>query len=138
MLDLRAQPAFARHPPPQGYFHVGDGDERRLFDAALKLREFAGEFEKPKFFKYKQKICAHSRNEKVGCNACIEVCSAQAISSEATTTGGIRVEPHLCVGCGACTTVCPSGALSFATPDAAYQGRRLRTLIVDLPQRRRP
>jgi ferredoxin len=129
VLDLREQPAFARHQLPQGYFHVGDGDERKLFDAVLKLREFAGEFEKPKFFNYKQKICAHSRNERIGCNACVEVCSAQAISSEATTTGGIKVEPHLCVGCGACTTVCPSGALSFAYPDAAYTGRRLRTLL---------
>ena len=128
VLDLRAEPAFAMHQPPQGYFHVG-ADERRLFDAVLKLREFGGEFEKPKFFKYKQKICAHSRNERVGCNACIEVCSAKAISSEAKTTGGIKVEPHLCVGCGACTTVCPSGALTYGYPDAPHVGRQLRTLV---------
>jgi ferredoxin len=95
----------------------------------LELRGIAGEFEKPKFFQYKPKLCAHSRNERVGCNACIEVCSAQAIRSEATEGGGIRVEPHLCVGCGACTTVCPSGALAYATPTPEHVGKRLRTLL---------
>jgi Fe-S-cluster-containing hydrogenase component 2 len=78
VLDLRAEPAFAQHAPPQGYFRWDGQDLGTL----LKLREMVGEFEKPKFFVYKQKICAHSRNETVGCNACIEVCSAQAISSE--------------------------------------------------------
>src|SRR5262249_36934239 len=93
------------------------------------LRGIRGEFEKPKFFQYKPKLCAHSRNERVGCDACIEVCSAHAIASLATEGGGIRVEPHLCVGCGACTTVCPSGALAYATPAADHLGKRLRTLL---------
>jgi ferredoxin len=57
------------------------------------------------------------------------VCSASAIRSDRLGSGGIIVEPHLCVGCGTCTTVCPSGALSYATPSAAYQGQRMRTLI---------
>ena len=133
VLDLRAAPAFTMHAPPQGYFHVG-ADPRRLTDAVLELREMIGEFEKPKFFNYRQKICAHSRNERVGCNACVEVCSARAISSEASSGGGIRVEPHLCIGCGACTTVCPSGAISFGYPDAAHQGLRLRTLLTTYRQ----
>jgi len=128
VLDLRAEPAFTQHAPPQGYWHAGS-DERRLVEAMLKLRELAGEFEKPKFFHYKPKLCAHSRNERVGCSACIEVCSARAIASQATRGGGVRVEPHLCVGCGACTTVCPSGALAYGYPDAPYQGRRLRTTL---------
>ncbi len=151
VLDLRAEAAFAMHQPPQGYFHVGR-DERKLFDAVLQLRERIGEFEKPKFFHYKPKLCAHSRNEQIGCTACIDVCSTRAISSDASlkgkaggrlrapsTTpaspqaggqgGGIVVEPYLCVGCGACTTVCPSGALAFATPNTVDHGKRLRTLL---------
>ena len=128
VLDLGATPFLSLHQPPQGYFRPGT-DERQLFDAVLQLREMSGEFEKPTFFQYKPKLCAHSRNERVGCDACIEVCSARAISSLATEGGGIRVEPHLCVGCGACTTVCPSGALSYATPSPAHLGRRLRTLL---------
>jgi ferredoxin len=128
VLDLQATPFLSLHQPPQGYLRPG-ADERRQFDAVLRLRELTGEFEKPKFFQYKAKLCAHSRNERVGCNACIEVCSARAIRSDVTVSGGVVVEPHLCVGCGACTTVCPSGALAYATPSAAHQGRRIRTLL---------
>ncbi|WP_235823267.1 4Fe-4S dicluster domain-containing protein [Azohydromonas sediminis] len=129
VLDLRRDPAFTQHQPPQGYVHVRPGDERALFDAVLTLRELTGTFDKPKFFHYKSKLCAHSRNEKLGCDACVEVCSASAIASERETSGGIRVEPHLCVGCGACTTVCPSGALAYGYPDAPTLGKRVRTLI---------
>ncbi len=136
VLDLREAPAFSMHQPPQGYFHPGR-DERQLVDAVIKLRGLTGEFEKPKFFQYKPKMCAHSRNEQIGCTACIEVCSARAIRSDASrkgkvkgeTSGGIVVEPHLCVGCGACSTVCPSGALAFGYPGTVDQGRRLRTML---------
>jgi len=124
VLDLRATPAFTQHAKPQGYF-MWDGQDAR---ALIELRGLVGEFEKPKFFVYKQKLCAHSRNEKTGCNACIDVCSASAISSERERQQ-IKVNPNLCVGCGACTTVCPSGALSFAYPRASDQGVKIKTLL---------
>ncbi len=134
VLDLLPTPFLTLHQAPQGYFRPG-ADERRHLDAVLALRDMVGEFEKPKFFNYRQNICAHSRNEQIGCDACIEVCSARAIRSDASQKGraggggGIIVEPHLCVGCGACTTVCPSGAISYATPTPDHQGRRIRTLL---------
>jgi ferredoxin len=158
VLDLREQPALAMHAKPQGYFHVPAGatgsashDPSALMTAVLALREMTGEFEKPRFFRYQQKLCAHSRNEQIGCKACIDVCSAAAIRSDASLKGkghssgkvrggkvsaetiaqggGIVVEPHLCVGCGACTTVCPTGALTFGYPSAAEQGKRIRTML---------
>ncbi|CAD5373801.1 Iron-sulfur cluster-binding protein [Rubrivivax sp. A210] len=136
VLDLRAESAFTMHQPPQGYFHPG-ADERQRQAALRALRELTGEFDKPRFFAYQPKLCAHSRNEKIGCSACIDVCSTRAIRSDASRkgrtrgeqAGGVIVEPHLCVGCGACSTVCPSGAMSFAYPGAADQGRRLRTML---------
>ncbi len=132
VLDLgigpERRPFLALHQPPQGYFRAGD--DAALMRAVLELREMTGSFEKPKFFDYKAKLCVHSRNEQIGCSACIDVCSAQAIKSEATSTGGIRVEPFLCVGCGACSTVCPSGAITYATPRAGEQGLRMRTLLL--------
>ena len=130
VLDLRRQPAFVQHAPPQGYFHLPPEQENgpRALDVVIKLRELVGEFEKPKFFAYKQKLCAHSRNEKVGCNACIEICSAEAISSDKHRQQ-IKVNPNLCVGCGACTTVCPTGALSYAYPRAGEQGAKIRTML---------
>ena len=152
VLDLRDQPYFSQHQPPQGYVHVG-ADPQRLMAAVLDLRERVGEFEKPRFFQYRQSLCAHSRNQQIGCSACIDVCSARAIRSDAGLKGkltgksrgavpgaaapgapsgqggGVVVDPHLCVGCGACSTVCPSGAMSFAYPGPVDQGRRLRSML---------
>jgi ferredoxin len=128
VLDLRAAPAFERHALPQGYFHMPGGPDAQSLATVLKLRELVGEFEKPKFFVYKQKLCAHSRNEQVGCNACVEICSAEAITSEKDRQR-IAVNPNLCVGCGACTTVCPTGALTYAYPRASEQGVKFKTLL---------
>ena len=129
MLDLRERPAFTQHALPQGYWHLPSGaDAASVTATLLKLREAVGEFEKPRFFQYKARVCAHGRNEQVGCRACMDVCSASAISSQLDRQQ-IHVNPHLCVGCGACTTVCPTGALTYAYPDTPYQGHRLRTLL---------
>jgi ferredoxin len=124
VLDLRTESAFAQHAPPQGYFRW-DGVS---LPTLLKLRDMVGEFDKPKFFDYKQSLCAHSRNEVVGCDACIRICSALAISSDKHRQR-IEVNPNLCVGCGACTTACPTGALTYATPRASEQGLNFRTLL---------
>ena len=132
ILDLRPASnqlaTFTQHAPPQGYFRLPSMAGLNELQTLLKLRELVGEFEKPKFFNYKQKLCAHSRNKQVGCNACIEVCSALAISSEVARQQ-IKVNPNLCVGCGACTTVCPTGALTYAYPRASEQGAKLKLLL---------
>lgn len=129
VLDLRDVPAFTQHAYPQGYFHLRGGlQAATAMSTVVQLRDLVGEFEKPKFFTYKQKLCAHGRNETVGCNACVEICSALAIRSE-IKRNQIVVNPNLCVGCGACTTVCPTGALTYAYPRASEQGVKLRTLL---------
>ncbi len=130
ILDLRQQPGFAQHAPPQGYFHLPpeQAGGAQALDTVVKLRDLVGEFEKPKFFAYKQKLCAHSRNEKTGCTACIDICSAEAISSDKHRQQ-IKVNPNLCVGCGACTTVCPTGALTYGYPKASEQGAKIRTVL---------
>ncbi len=124
VLDLRATPAFSQHALPQGYL-CWDGRDAK---ALLQLRSLVGEFEKPRFVGYKQSLCAHSRNQRVACQACIDVCSAGAISSERSLQR-ISINAKLCIGCGTCTTVCPSGALSYAYPRAPEQGVRLKTLL---------
>lgn len=129
IFDLNDAPAFAQHQPPQGYFHAG-ADAGRQLTASLALLQMVGEFEKPKFFQYKESICAHGRNGQVGCDACVQVCSASAIASQwKDGRGSVQVTPNLCVGCGACTTACPTGAITYAYPSAPYQGRKLKTLL---------
>ena len=131
VLDLGKVPLIKLHAPPQGYFAFDASSgllSPGLLPMVVKLRDMVGEFEKPKFFNYKPTICAHSRNETVGCNACVDICSAGAVKSDKSRQQ-IVVNPNLCVGCGACTTVCPTGALTYAYPRASEQGVRLKTLL---------
>ena len=124
VLDLRREPAFRMHQPPQGYLHAADSVA--FTRAIAELPEMIGEFEKPKFFAYKESICAHSRSKKIGCNKCIDICSTQAISSDGDK---VKVDPHLCMGCGACATVCPSGAMTYQYPRVADRGTQLKSLL---------
>ncbi len=125
VLDLSPRAILSMSQAPQGYFAPGK-DFADQFDAVLRMTQMVGEFEKPKFFSYKEKLCAHSRSGKSGCNACIDVCSTQAISSVGDK---VLVNPNLCAGCGACTTVCPSGAMSYSYLRAPDQGLRLKTML---------
>ncbi|MBZ2205725.1 4Fe-4S binding protein [Massilia soli] len=125
VLDLSPEPLIEAHQKPHGYVAPGVS-EAGIAAAIADLAQMIGEFEKPKYFKYKERLCAHSRNGQTGCNACIDICSAKAIASVGDL---VRVNPYLCAGCGACTTVCPTGALAYAYPGAPYTGERLRTVL---------
>jgi ferredoxin len=125
VLDLGASPQITTHQRPHGYYAPGP-DEAARHEAVEGLLEMVGEFEKPKYFSYKERLCAHSRNQLVGCNACVEICSAGAIEGAGDL---IKVNPHLCAGCGACTTVCPTGAISYAYPPASHTGGRMKTAL---------
>ncbi|HJT62271.1 MAG TPA: 4Fe-4S dicluster domain-containing protein [Burkholderiales bacterium] len=125
VLDLSREPLIRLHTLPQGYFAPGDDPLEQAL-AAQQLAALVGEFEKPKFFHYREKICAHSRSGKQGCNACIDVCSSGAIEPDGDH---IRVEPHLCAGCGGCATVCPSGAMTYTYPKVPDMGARLKTAL---------
>jgi ferredoxin len=125
VLDLGASPQIATHQRPHGYHAPGPDHVARLA-AVDALANMVGDFEKPKYFAYKERLCAHGRNKKTGCNACVEVCSAGAIAGAGDL---IAVNPYLCAGCGACTTVCPTGALAYAYPDAPHTGTRIKTLL---------
>ncbi len=147
VLDLSAEPLIRLHQPPQGYFAPGR-DPLAQAEAARELAGMTGEFEKPKFFVYREKICAHSRSEITGCTQCIDICSTAAISADGDY---VKVEPHLCMGCGACASVCPSGAMTYAYPRVAdlghapenaaghvYEGRREAGLRAFSQRDRRP
>ncbi len=128
IMDLRAIPSMPMTQTPQGYLAPGaDPFEQSL--AAAKLLGLVGEFEKPKYFVYNEKICAHGRNGVTGCSACIDVCSTAAIQSVFKNgQGQVAVNPNLCMGCGACSTVCPSGAMRYNYPSVPYQGLQLKAL----------
>jgi len=125
VLDLSRQPLIRLPDLPQGYAAPGaDPLEQAL--AAQKLAGLVGEFSKPRFTIYRERICAHGRSAKVGCTQCLDVCSTGAISADGDH---VKVESHLCAGCGGCATVCPSGAMTYAYPSVPYLGMRLKTLL---------
>src|SRR6266568_1065041 len=125
VLDLSRVPFVKAAQPPQGYLAPGSDPLGQAL-AAAQLAQMVGEFEKPRFFAYDEKICAHSRSTKVGCNQCIDVCSTGAISPDGDY---VKVDPHLCMGCGGCATVCPSGAMTYAYPRVPDLGARLKRLL---------
>ena len=125
VLDLSPQAHIRTLQPPQGYLAPGaDPLEQAL--AAARLAQMVGEFEKPRFFAYEARICAHGRSGKTGCTQCLDVCSTGAIAADGDH---VKVDPHLCMGCGGCATVCPSGAMSYAYPRVPDLGARMKRVL---------
>lgn len=129
ILDLQENPILTMAEPPKGYFAPGR-DQLKQASTIVQIMNTIGEFEKPRFFAYQEKICAHGRNGQVACRACIDICSTQAITSVFEAgKGRVSVNPHLCMGCGACATACPSGAMTYANPTVPYWGMKIKTLV---------
>ena len=124
VVDFSDPPYFGHHTPPQGYWRVTDEDS--LAVALAEAPECVGDFEKPRFFDYRENLCAHSRSGIEGCNRCIDVCSTEAISSVGDK---VEVDPHLCMGCGACASVCPSGAMSYVFPRLPDRGVQVKAML---------
>lgn len=125
VFDLSATPAIKIPHKPQGYFAPGV-ESIAQGRAATQLAYMVGEFDKPKFFAYNERLCTHGRSKKQGCTNCLDVCSTWAITSAGDK---IKVEPHLCAGCGGCATVCPTGAMTYAYPRVSDIGARLKTML---------
>ncbi|HXR58345.1 MAG TPA: 4Fe-4S binding protein, partial [Burkholderiales bacterium] len=125
VLDLSREPLIRLPDLPQGYAAPGaDPLEQAL--AAQKLAALVGEFSKPRFTQYRERICAHGRSGKTGCTQCLDVCSTGAITADGDH---VKVEAHLCAGCGGCATVCPSGALTHAYPGVPALGARMKAML---------
>ena len=119
---------------PQGYLAPGDDPLEQALAGAEARRRWWASSRSRSFFQYREKICAHSRSGKQGCNACIDVCSSGAIQPDGDH---VSVEAHLCAGCGGCATVCPSGAMTYAYPKVPDTGRAPEDRARHLPRRRR-
>lgn len=125
VFDLSAEPLIRLPDLPQGYAAPGsDPLEQAL--AAAQLAQLVGEFEKPRFTHYREKICAHRRSGRSGCNRCIDVCSTGAIESNGER---VAVNGHVCAGCGGCATVCPSGAMRYEYSRVPDVGARLKVML---------
>ncbi len=125
VFDLSAEPLIRTAHLPQGYLAPGR-DVLAQFEAAQRLLGLVGEFEQAKYADYQEKLCAHGRNEILGCSRCLDVCSTGAIFPDGDR---IRVDTALCQGCGGCASTCPSGALRYAYPRLPDLGARLKIIL---------
>jgi len=128
VLDLAGEaPLFAAPDLREGYLRADPGDPAAVLRAAMRARDLVGSFNKPRYIAFTEHLCAHSRSRIVGCNRCLELCPASAI----TPAGDhVAIDAAVCAGCGQCAAVCPTGAASYALPPADALMRKLRTLLV--------
>lgn len=126
VLDLSPKPLLSMALKPPGYLDYGHS-EAELIEAKKELHDLVGTFDKPKYFDYKESLCAHGVSGQKGCTRCIDACPAEAITS---LINKIAVDPFRCQGGGICTTVCPSGAISYAYPKPRDLLTHVRTLIL--------
>ncbi len=77
VLDLDEPAGLPQQKPPPGYFAPADA---LALDAAIsEMAELLGEFEKPRFFEYRDELCAHGARGQTGCSRCLEACATGAI-----------------------------------------------------------
>src|SRR5829696_2212605 len=83
VLDLSGNfPLFPAHELRSGYLRADPRDaaavERLIFEAS----HLVGTFDKPKFVRFSEALCAHSRSQITGCTRCLELCPTGAVTYE--------------------------------------------------------
>ncbi len=127
ILDLRGGPALFPHADKRdGYYNPDRGNPALVAEAIFEMADMVGEFEKPRYVDYDDKICAHSRSRITGCSRCIDNCPAGAITPD---NERVKIDPYLCGGCGVCASVCPTGAATYALPLGDELFKRARTVL---------
>ncbi len=127
ILDLTGgQPLFPAAEKRDGYLRPDPGDPAAVQRALFDIADMVGEYDKPRYVKYRPEICAHSRSRKTGCTRCLDVCPTGAITPAGDT---VDIDPLVCAGCGSCASVCPTGAATYQLPAGDSLFERLRGLL---------
>jgi len=127
ILDLSGgTPLFQAHEKRDGYLRPDPGDPVAVQKAIFEIADMVGEYEKPLYVAYNAETCVHARNQKVGCNRCLDACPTGAISSAGER---VAIDPFVCAGCGSCASVCPTGAATYQYPPVDALFERLRVLL---------
>jgi ferredoxin len=109
-----------------GYLRADPGDPAAVLRAVLKARDLIGTFDKPRYIKFTEDLCAHSRSKIVGCRRCLDLCPTGAI---APNGDHVVIDAQICAGCGQCAAVCPTGAAAYALPPSDVLLNKLRALL---------
>lgn len=128
LLDLTGgAPLFPAAEVRQGYLRADPTDAAAVERAIGAAKDLVGEFDKPRFITFDAGLCAHSRNRRVACTRCLDLCPTGAITPGRDS---VVISAEICAGCGACAAVCPTGAASYALPASDNLLRRLRALLL--------
>ena len=128
VLDLSGGPAlFPAHELRPGYLRANPRDGAAVERAIFEASQLVGTFDRPRYVRFTEALCAHSRSKKTGCTRCLDLCPTGAITPAGEH---VAIDAAICAGCGACASVCPTGAAAYDLPPADAQLRRLRTLLV--------
>ncbi|EOC1776245.1 4Fe-4S binding protein [Vibrio fluvialis] len=130
VLDMSLNGVMNEEVPVPGYFPVGRGFPK-LSDALEEIPELMGTFDKPKYFRLDNDLCAHSSRGVKGCERCVDACPAGALSSEGSEKIGhrIQINPYLCQGVGTCATSCPTEAIHYALPNPTDTQKFIERLL---------
>jgi ferredoxin len=127
VLDLSGgAPLFPAADLRDGYLRADPDDPAAMLRAVLKARDLTGTFDKPRYIKFTEDLCAHSRSKIVGCRRCLELCPTGAI---APNGDHVAIDAQICAGCGQCAAVCPTGAAAYALPPSDALLNKLRALL---------
>ncbi len=134
ILDLSGRPPlFRAHETREGYLRADPEDALAVSAAVFAASGLVGSFDKPRFVTFEPGLCAHSRNKKIGCSRCLDVCPTGAITPSPSGAAGadnaVLISAEICAGCGACAAVCPTGAAQYALPPASAVAARIRAAL---------
>jgi ferredoxin len=127
IIDLTGDAAlFSAHDLRQGYLRADPSDEAAVQKLVFKASTLVGTFDKPRYVKFDDDLCAHSRSRITGCTRCLDVCPAGAITPAGKV---VSIDPFICGGCGQCSAVCPTGAAGYEMPAIDVLLQRVRAGI---------
>jgi ferredoxin len=127
VVDLSGNmPLFPAHDLRSGYLRADPRDRAAVERVVFEAAQLVGTFDKPKFIKFTENLCAHSRSRITGCTRCLDLCPTGAI---APAGDHVAIDPYVCAGCGSCAAACPTGAAAYALPTVDALLRKLRTLM---------
>ena len=134
-----AAPLIDWHAPPQGYFHLPRRHRQAqgLADAAASCATWSANSRSPSSSTTSRSSARTAATKQVGCNACIEVCSAARDHAATRRASGSWSTPT-CASAAAPAPPCARPA-RWPTPirARAEQGTKLRTLLATYAAGRR-
>lgn len=128
ILDLSGgTPLFPAPELRQGYLRADPENAASVANAIFEASQLVGEFDKPRYIRFTESLCAHERSKKKGCTRCLDLCPAGAIAP-----GGnhVAISAEICMGCGQCASVCPTGAAVYDYPPSSTLMARIRAMLL--------